>query len=170
MGKGSKIKGLGSSWMSKHVRNLLTEMPIDNRASGKGMAEYGKMGPGKHGMHKGPGKHHPGMAEYGKPKGPGKHGYGPHMEHGKGPAQTFLDKAQDAVSDLTSYRIGSGTGSLLDQRGRGNLKRIIPQSDYTINKQKAQDSVNKAKHQKLMDKNPYYAQSVKRQQAKQKKS
>ena len=70
MGKGSNIKGLGSSWMSKHARNLLSEMPIDNRASGKG-----------------PGKHHPGMAEYGKPKGPGKHGYGPHMEHGDGPAQ-----------------------------------------------------------------------------------
>ena len=72
MGKGSNIKGLGSSWMSKHARNLLQDMPIDNRASGKG--------PGKHGMHKG-------MAEYGKPKGPGKHGYGPHMEHGDGPAQ-----------------------------------------------------------------------------------
>ena len=85
MGKGSKLVK-GGSWMSKHARNLLSEMPIDNRASGKGMAEYGKMGPGKHGMHKGPGKHHPGMAEYGKPKGPGKHGYGPHMEH-DGPAQ-----------------------------------------------------------------------------------
>ncbi len=72
MGKGSNIKGLGSSWMSKHARNLLQDMPIDNRASGKG--------PGKHGMHKG-------MPEYGKPKGPGKHGYGPHMEHGDGPAQ-----------------------------------------------------------------------------------
>jgi len=170
MGKGSKIKGLGSSWMSKHVRNLLTEMPIDNRASGKGMAEYGKMGPGKHGMHKGPGKHHPGMAEYGKPKGPGKHGYGPHMEHGKGPAQTFLDKAQDALSDLTSYRLPNfnANGSLLDSSRNSNpKKRLIPQSDYTINKQKAQDSIIKAKHQKLMDENPYYAKSVERQRAKQ---
>ena len=108
MGKGSNIKGLGSSWMSKHARNLLQDMPIDNRASGRGPGEYGKpKGPGKHhpggpmkhgmmhdgpgeyGKMKGPGKHgmHKGMAEYGKPKGPGKHGYGPHMEHGDGPAQ-----------------------------------------------------------------------------------
>ena len=63
MGKGSNIKGLGSSWMSKHARNLLQDMPIDNRASGRGPGEYGK------------------------PKGPGKHGYGPHIEHGDGPAQ-----------------------------------------------------------------------------------
>ena len=79
MGKGSKLVK-GGSWMSKHARNLLQDMPIDNRASGKGPGEYGKMGPGKYGMHKG-------MAEYGTPKGPGKHGYGPHMEHGDGPAQ-----------------------------------------------------------------------------------
>ena len=62
--------------MSKHARNLLSEMPIDNRASGKGAAEYGKMkGPGKH--HEGPMKHgmmHDGPGEYGKMKGPGKHG------------------------------------------------------------------------------------------------
>ena len=152
MGKGSKLVK-GGSWMSKHARNLLSEMPIDNRASGKG--------PGKHGMHKG-------MAEYGKPKGPGKHGYGPHMEHGKGPAQTFADKAQDFLSDLTSYRFGgTGTGSLLDQRNRGNLKRLIPQSDYTINKQKARDSVMNAREQERMQKYPYYAQSVERQRAKQ---
>ena len=156
MGKGSNIKGLGSSWMKKHTRDLLTYMPIDNRASGKG--------PGKHGMHKG-------MAEYGKPKGPGKHGYGPHMEHGDGPAQTFFDKAQDALSDLTSYRVGgTNTGSLLDQRNRGNLKRLIPQSDYTVNKQKARDSVMNAREQERQKKYPYYAESVKRQKAKQKKS
>jgi len=148
MGKGSNIKGLGSSWMKKHTRDLLTYMPIDNRASGKG--------PGKHGMHKG-------MAEYGKPKGPGK--------HGDGPAQTFFDKAQDALSDLTSYRVGgTNTGSLLDQRNRGNLKRLIPQSDYTVNKQKARDSVMNAREQERQKKYPYYAESVKRQKAKQKKS
>jgi len=148
MGKGSKIKGLGSSWMSKHARNLLTEMPIDNRASGKE--------PGKHGMHKG-------MAEYGKPKGP-------HMEHGKGPAQTFWDKAQDALSDLTSYRLPNfnANGSLLDSsRNSNEKKRLIPQSPYTVNKQKAQDSINKAKHQNLMEKYPYYAKSVERQRARQ---
>ena len=44
--------------MSKHARNLLQDMPIDNRASGKGPGEYGKP--------KGPGKHHP--------DGPMKHG------------------------------------------------------------------------------------------------
>jgi len=164
MGKGSNIKGLGSSWMKKHTRDLLTYMPIDNRASGKG--------PGKHGMHKGmaeygkpkgPGKHHPGMAEYGKPKGPGK--------HGDGPAQTFFDKAQDALSDLTSYRVGgTNTGSLLDQRNRGNLKRLIPQSDYTINKQKARDSVMNAREQERQAKYPYYAKSVQRQRERQKNS
>ncbi len=94
MGKGSNIKGLGSSWMSKHARNLLSEMPIDNRASGKGM--------GKHGMPKGPGKH-------GMHKGPGKHGYGPHMEHGDGPAQfiklpeSVKQKARDLV-DPSKYK------------------------------------------------------------------
>ena len=156
MGKGSNIKGLGSSWMSNHARNLETYMPIVERATGKG--------PGKHGMHKA-------MPKYGNPKGPGKHGYGPHMEHGDGPAQTFFDKAQDALSDLTSYRIGgSGTGSLLDQRGRGNLRRIIPQSDYTINKQKAQDSIMAAREQERQKKFPYYAKSVERQKAKQNKS
>jgi len=133
MGKGSNIKGLGSSWMSKHTRNLLGEMPIDNRASGKG---------------------------------PGKHGYEP--QHGKGPAQTFWDKAQDALSDLTSYRFGgTDTGSLLDQRNRGNLKRLIPQSEYTINQQKARDSVMNAREQERMQKYPYYAKSVERQRAKQ---
>jgi len=154
MGKGSKIKGLGSSWMKQHATNLLKYMPVDDMASGKGMAEYGSMGPKKHGMH----------------KGPGKHGYGPHMEHGKGPAQTFLDKAQDALSDLTSYRLPNfnANGSLLDSSRNSNpKKRLIPQSDYTINKQKAQDSIIKAKHQKLMDENPYYAKSVERQRAKQ---
>ena len=80
MGKGSKLVK-GGSWMSKHVKNLLTEMPIDNRASGKGAAEYGKMkGPGKH-HEGGPMKHgimHDGPGEYGKMKGPGKHGmHGP---------------------------------------------------------------------------------------------
>ena len=35
MGKGSKLV-TGGSWMSKHARNLLQDMPIDNRASGKG--------------------------------------------------------------------------------------------------------------------------------------
>jgi hypothetical protein len=57
MGKGSKLVKAGS-WMSKHARNLLQDMPIDNRASGKGPGEYGKP--------KGPGKHHP--------DGPMKHG------------------------------------------------------------------------------------------------
>mgnify|MGYP005990780181 CR=1 FL=1 len=57
MGKGSKLVK-GGSWMSKHARNLLQDMPIDNRASGKGPGEYGKP--------KGPGKHHP--------DGPMKHG------------------------------------------------------------------------------------------------
>lgn len=57
MGKGNKNVNTGS-WMSKHARNLLSEMPIDNRASGNGPGEYGKP--------KGPGKHHP--------DGPMKHG------------------------------------------------------------------------------------------------
>ena len=85
MGKGSKIKGLGSSWMKQHATNLLKYMPVDDIASGKG--------PGKHGVHKsmakhgepkgqGPGKHHPGMPEYGKPKGPGKHHPDGPMKHG----------------------------------------------------------------------------------------
>ncbi len=76
MGKGSKLVK-GGSWMSKHAKNLLQDMPIDNRASGKGAAEYGKMkGPGKH-HEGGPMKHgmmHDGPGEYGKMKGPGKHG------------------------------------------------------------------------------------------------
>ena len=94
MGKGSNIKGLGSSWMSNHARDLEKYMPIVERATGKG--------PGKHGMHKG-------MAEYGNPKGPGKHGYGPHMEHGDGPAQfiklpeTTKQKFKDLV-DPSKYK------------------------------------------------------------------
>ena len=76
MGKGSKLVK-GGSWMSKHARNLLQDMPIDHRASGKGPGEYGKpKGPGKH--HKGgPMKHgmmHDGPGEYGKMKGPGEYG------------------------------------------------------------------------------------------------
>ena len=63
--------------MSKHARNLLQDMPIDNRASGKGPGEYGKpKGPGKH-HEGGPMKHgmmHDGPGEYGKMKGPGKYG------------------------------------------------------------------------------------------------
>jgi hypothetical protein len=75
MGKGSKLVK-GGSWMSKHVTNLLQDMPIDNRASGKGPGEYGKpKGPGKH--HEGPMKHgmmHDGPGDYGKMKGPGDYG------------------------------------------------------------------------------------------------
>ena len=56
MGKGSKIKGLGSSWMKQHATNLLKYMPVDDIASGKG--------PGKHGVHKS-------MAKHGEPKGQG---------------------------------------------------------------------------------------------------
>ena len=68
MGKGSKIKGLGSSWMKEHATNLLKYMPIVERATGKG--------PGKHGVHKS-------MAKYGEPKGqgPGEYGsMGPKLE------------------------------------------------------------------------------------------
>ena len=57
MGKGSKLVK-GGSWMSKHARNLLQDMPIDNRASGKGPGKHHPDGPMKHGMmHDGPGKY-----------------------------------------------------------------------------------------------------------------
>lgn len=74
MGKGSKLVK-GGSWMSKHARNLLQDMPIDNRASGKGPGEYGKP--------KGPGKHHPdGPMKHGMMHdGPGEYGsMGPKLE------------------------------------------------------------------------------------------
>ena len=51
---------------------------------------------------------HKGMAEYGS-MGPKKHGYGPHMEHGDGPAQfiklpeTTKQKFKDLV-DTSKYK------------------------------------------------------------------
>ena len=103
MGKGSKLVK-GGSWMSKHARNLLQDMPIDNRASGKGPGEYGKpKGPGKH--HEGPMKHgmmHDGPGEYGKMKGPGEYGKmkGP-GEYGKmkGPGKHGMHKGPMAPGD-----------------------------------------------------------------------
>ena len=58
MGKGSKLVK-GGSWMSKHARNLLQDMPIDNRGSATP-----KMGSMKN---DGMPKHGQPLHDYGKP-------------------------------------------------------------------------------------------------------
>ena len=107
MGKGSKLVK-GGSWMSKHATNLLQDMPIDNRASGKGPGEYGKpKGPGKH--HEGPMKHgmmHNGPGDYGKMKGPGEYGKmkgpGKHGMH-KGPMKP--DDTKKKTTELENVNV-----------------------------------------------------------------
>ena len=121
MGKGSKLV-TGGSWMSKHARNLLQDMPIDNRASGKGPGEYGKpKGPGKH--HEGPMKHgmmHDGPGEYGKMKGPGKHG-GPHGagRTAKAPGKNPNERIRDMSNFTLSGRLKDAPGKYGEMKGPG---------------------------------------------------
>ena len=92
--------------MSKHARNLLQDMPIDNRASGKGM--------GKHGM----------------PKGPGKHGYGPHMEHGDGPGiygdTSGNEKMRGKTKFTPSGKLKEAPGKYGEMKGPGKYGSMGP--------------------------------------------
>jgi|TARA_X000001382_G_scaffold56850_2_gene38898 hypothetical protein len=115
MGKGSKLV-TGGSWMSKHARNLLQDMPIDNRASGKGPGKHHPDGPMKHGMmHDGPG-------EYGKMKGPGKHGK-PHPEIKITPSagENFMKKAKERIE--FSKKLGPGKHGVHGPMAPGDTKK-----------------------------------------------
>ena len=79
MGKGSKLVK-GGSWMSKHARNLLQDMPIDNRGSATpkmgsmkndGISKYGPLD-----------AHHP-MKKMGSMKNDGMSKHGPLHDYGK---------------------------------------------------------------------------------------
>ena len=80
MGKGSKLVK-GGSWMSKHARNLLQDMPIDNR--GSATPKMGSMkndGMSKHGpLH----DHHGAMKKIGSMRNDGMSKHGPLHDYGK---------------------------------------------------------------------------------------